>query len=147
MAIAIAASVHGWGKPAAYFSPSNLKTTLQLQFALQTVWLFAYTLVRLSVACSLLRFGTDRLWRWPLYFIIGLQSTISASYVVIQFGQCTPVSSNWENVPDVKCWDFGPIINYGWAVAGMFSLVFNQSLRVLTVSFQQFTCSWTSHSP
>ncbi|KAH7394486.1 hypothetical protein BKA66DRAFT_410867 [Pyrenochaeta sp. MPI-SDFR-AT-0127] len=123
ISLASAAVANGWGRPAAYFSPSNLKTTLKLQFALQTVWLLAYYLVRVSVACSLLRYGTERLWRWPLYFMIGLQTLISSSYVIIQFGQCTPVSSNWENVPGVKCWDFKPIINYGWAVAAIYVLM------------------------
>ncbi|CAO2657949.1 Nn.00g072090.m01.CDS01 [Neocucurbitaria sp. VM-36] len=118
--IAITTSAHGWGKPAAYFTPTSLKSVLKLQFALQTVWLFTLCLVRLSVACSLLRFGTDRRWRWTLYFIMGLQVLISSSYVVIQFGQCKPVSSNWESVPDAKCWDFEPIINYGWAVAAIY---------------------------
>ena len=120
MSLAIAAVVHGWGKPIAYFTPENLKETLRLQFALQTVWLLTLCLVRVSVACSLLRFGIDKLWRWPLYFIMGLQVLISSSYLVIQFAQCKPISSNWEMIPDAKCWDVNPIVNYGWAVAGNF---------------------------
>lgn len=119
MSLAIASVTHGWGKPVAYFTPENLKETLRLQFALQTVWIITYCLVRLSVACSLLRYGVDRSWRWPLYFIMGLQVSISSSYVVIQFAQCTPISSNWDMVPGAKCWNMAPIINYGWAIAGM----------------------------
>jgi len=123
MSIAIGAVAHGWGKPIAYFTPGELKETLKLQFALQTVWVVTYCLVRLSVACSLLRYGMNKLWRWPLYFIIALQTTISSSYVVIQFAQCKPISSNWEQIPDAKCWDVTPIINYGWAVAGKLHLL------------------------
>ncbi|KAJ4356879.1 hypothetical protein N0V95_002970 [Ascochyta clinopodiicola] len=117
-AIAIAAVTHGWGKPSYMFTPAALKETLRLQFALQVVWIITLCLVRVSVACSLLRLGTDKKWRMPLYSIIGLQILISSSYIVIQFGQCTPVSANWENVPDVKCWDTAPIVDYGWAIAG-----------------------------
>lgn len=117
-AIAIAAVAHGWGKPSYMFTPKNLNATLRLQFALQVLWIITFCLVRVSVACSLLRFGSDKLWRVPLYFMIGLQVLISSSYIVIQFGQCTPVSANWETVPDVKCWDTKPIVNYGWAIAG-----------------------------
>ncbi|EAT81286.1 hypothetical protein HBH56_131940 [Parastagonospora nodorum] len=120
LSLAIAAVIHGWGKPISYFSPENLKETLRLQFALQTVWIVTYCLVRLSVACSLLRYGFDRSWRWPLYFIIGLQVTISSSYIVIQFAQCTPISSNWERIPGAKCWNIQPIINYGWAIASIY---------------------------
>ncbi|KAI4706641.1 hypothetical protein J4E89_008708 [Alternaria sp. Ai002NY15] len=118
--LAIASTAYGWGKPAASFTPETLKQTLRLQFALQTVWLLTLWLVRLSVACSLLRFGTERLWRWPLYFIMGLQTTISWSYFVIQFAQCTPVSSNWDTGISSKCWDLGPIVIYGWVIAGIY---------------------------
>ncbi|KAH7086560.1 hypothetical protein FB567DRAFT_73968 [Paraphoma chrysanthemicola] len=120
MSLAIASVVHGWGKPIAYFTPENLKETLRLQFALQTVWLITLCLVRISVACSLLRFGIDRLWRWPLYFIMGFQFLISSSYLVIQFAQCKPISSNWEQIPDAVCWDVQPIIDYGWAIASVY---------------------------
>lgn len=58
------------------------------------------------------------MWRNTLYFIIGLQILISSSYVVIYFGQCTPISANWDMIPDVKCWDRTPITNYNWATAG-----------------------------
>ncbi|KAJ4366233.1 hypothetical protein N0V83_007869 [Neocucurbitaria cava] len=43
--------------------------------------------------------------------------------IIAEFGQCKPVSSNWESVPDVKCWDNEPIINYGWAVAAMYVIM------------------------
>jgi hypothetical protein len=121
VSLAIAAVAHGWGKPAVFFTPQNLLKTRRLQFAVQTVWIVTYCLVRLSVACSLLRYGFDRSWRWPLYLIMASQVTISSSYVVIQFAQCTPISFNWEMVPDAKCWDITPIITYGWIIAGMYA--------------------------
>jgi hypothetical protein len=123
MSLAIASVTHGWGRPIAYFTPEQLKETLRIQFALQTVWLVTYTLVRVSVACSLLRYGIDRFWRYPLYLLIGIQLLISSSYVVIQFAQCKPISSNWDMIPDAKCWDVKPIVDYGWAVAGKTSVL------------------------
>ncbi|KAF2820351.1 hypothetical protein CC86DRAFT_119975 [Ophiobolus disseminans] len=130
--LAIASVAHGWGKPIAYFTPNELKETLRILFALQTVWLVTYCLVRVSVACSLLRYESDRMWRWPLYFIIGLQVTISSSYFVIQFAQCTPISSNWEQIPDAKCWDVTPIIDYGWAVAAIY-IVMDLALSLMPI--------------
>ncbi|KAH9863839.1 hypothetical protein J1614_009771 [Plenodomus biglobosus] len=118
--IAIAAVASGWGKPAAYFTPTELVNTVRLNFVLQTVWIVTFCLVRLSVACSLLRFGTDRLWRWPLYFIMMLQVLISSSYFIMQFAQCKPISANWDNVPGAECWDLGPTITYGYVVAGFY---------------------------
>ncbi|KAF2853434.1 hypothetical protein T440DRAFT_515576 [Plenodomus tracheiphilus IPT5] len=118
--IAIAAVASGWGKPAAYFTPNELVNTIRLNFVLQTVWIVTFCLVRLSVACSLLRFETDKLWRWPLYFIMVLQVLISSSYFIMQFAQCRPISANWDNVPGAKCWDLGPTITYGYVIAGVY---------------------------
>ncbi|KAL6708863.1 hypothetical protein ACN47E_002270 [Coniothyrium glycines] len=118
--IAIAATSHGWGKPLPYFTPSDLVQTMKLNFALQTVWLITFALVRLSVACSLLRFGTDRAWRWPLYLIMGFQVIISSGYFIIQFAQCKPIAANWDSVPGAVCWPLQPIIDLGWVVAGVY---------------------------
>ena len=98
--------------------PTQIRETHRLQFALQRVGIFTSCLVRVSVACSLLRYGFDKIWKWLPYLMIGLQVTISSSYVVIQFAQGTPISSNWEILPDTKCWEMAPIINYGRALAG-----------------------------
>ncbi|KAH7112536.1 hypothetical protein B0J11DRAFT_498144 [Dendryphion nanum] len=121
--LGIAAAAHGWGKPVPYIAPAEYKQIMKLQFAIQFTWLIPYCLVRLSVASSLLRFGKDKAWRWPLYGLMGLQAAITTSYTVIQFGQCRPLSSNWEYVPDVKCWDIQPIINYGWAIGAIYVIM------------------------
>ncbi|KAJ4292528.1 hypothetical protein N0V90_009191 [Kalmusia sp. IMI 367209] len=120
MSFAYVAIAYGWGKPMAYVLPGDLKMALKMQFALQLTWIFSLSLTRLSIAASLLRFDTDRWWRWTLYFIMGLQCAISTTYVVIQLGQCTPISASWETVPNVKCWPMQPIINFGWAVSGTY---------------------------
>jgi hypothetical protein len=83
VSLAIAPVAHGWGRPSAYSTPGQIKVTLRLLFALQMVWGLTYCLVRVSVACSLLRYGFGKVWRWLLYFMIGLQVTISSSFLVI----------------------------------------------------------------
>ncbi|OAG05941.1 uncharacterized protein CC84DRAFT_1063901, partial [Paraphaeosphaeria sporulosa] len=123
MAFAYTAIAHGWGKPMAYVTPYDLKLALMMQFGMQFAWLLSLCLVRLSVAASLLRFNSSIWWRYTLYFIMGLQSLITMSYVVIQLGQCTPISASWETVPDVKCWPTDPIVNYGWAVSAIYILM------------------------
>jgi hypothetical protein len=51
-----------------------------------------------------------------------MQILICSSYVVIQFAQCKPISSNWETVPGAVCWAVDPVIKYGWTVAGMLAV-------------------------
>ncbi|KAJ4357226.1 uncharacterized protein N0V89_001801 [Didymosphaeria variabile] len=123
MSFAYTAISHGWGKPMAYVAPSDLKLALKMQFGMQLSWLFSLCLVRLSVAASLLRFDSSKWWKWTLYSIMGLQCLITTSYFVIQLGQCTPIAASWETVPDVVCWPTTPIVNYGWAVSGIYILM------------------------
>jgi hypothetical protein len=51
-----------------------------------------------------------------------MQILICSSYVVIQFAQSRPISSNWETVPGAVCWAVDPVIKYGWTVAGMLAV-------------------------
>jgi hypothetical protein len=94
-----------------------------MQFAVQVIWIVTLGLVRVSIASSLLRFGQDRWWRWSLFFMIGLQILVSLSWLVIAFGQCTPISANWEHVPGVKCWNPAHARNYGWAIGGVYTIM------------------------
>ncbi|KAI8933567.1 hypothetical protein NX059_009300 [Plenodomus lindquistii] len=119
--LGIAAVASGWGKPSAYFTPSELVNTVRLNFALQTIWIVSLCLVRLSLACSLLRFGTDRAWTWPLYFLMVLQVMTSLSYFIIQLAQCKPISANWDKSSAVAvCWDLGPLITYAYVISGIY---------------------------
>ncbi|KAH6611674.1 hypothetical protein C7974DRAFT_324223 [Boeremia exigua] len=131
-ALVITAFTYGWGKPSYTFTPEALRKTLQLLFAMQLLWTIALCLIRVAVACSLLRFGAGLLWRNMLYFIIGLQVVTSSSYMVILFGQCTPMSANWETIPDIKCWDRTPITNYKWALAAMY-IVMDLTLSLMPI--------------
>jgi hypothetical protein len=94
---------------------------MRLQFASGTVWVVTLCFVRLSIAASLLRFGNELLWRGVLYGLMTFQVLISSGYIVMQFAACTPITSNWENVPNVKCWPVKPIIIYGWIIGGMYT--------------------------
>jgi hypothetical protein len=115
---AIASTTYGWGRPLAYFTPADLESTLKLQYAVSIIWPFTIWLVRVSVALSLLRLGAEKIWRWPLYLIMVIQTVISASYLVIQLAQCTPISANWDTLIVSQCRDQEPIIVYGWVKIG-----------------------------
>ncbi|KAF1955251.1 hypothetical protein CC80DRAFT_526283 [Byssothecium circinans] len=111
---------NGWGKPTAYLSRPQVILILKLAFAQQTIWIFTLFFVRISVATSLLRFGTNRSWRWPLYVLMGLQCCLSAAWVVIQFARCDRVASSWNMKPGAKCWPADPITYFGWACGSMY---------------------------
>jgi len=113
------AFAYGWGHPFAKVAPSDFSTSRKAQFGYATVWMATLCFVRLSIAASLFRFGQEKLWRGTLYAIMTLQTLISMSFIIMQFVQCTPVASFWQNVPGVKCWPLKPMLIYGWIIAGV----------------------------
>ena len=114
---------YGWGHKSIYVQPDHVVKAFKASFALQTIWIVSLALVRISLACSLLRFGTGWWWRGGLWTLIFVQSVISLGWFIIQFAQCRPLRIMWgEMVPpeQIKCWDRNVIINYGWASACKF---------------------------
>ncbi|KAF2475932.1 uncharacterized protein BDR25DRAFT_339869 [Lindgomyces ingoldianus] len=114
MFIVGASTSYGWGHPYLALTPSQYTQIMKLQFANQTIWVITIAMVRISVACSLLRFGMEWKWRVPLYTLITFQLLTSFGWLIVQFFQCRPLRSFWDIVPDAKCWPVKAIIDYGW---------------------------------
>lgn len=101
-----------------YVSAHNQKIAFQCLFAQQILWCFATALVRISVACSLLRLGTSRLWRWSLYGMIVLQIVTYLGFLVFLLGHASDIRANWEPVPTATWWDRTYEVTYGWVANG-----------------------------
>ncbi|ORX93667.1 hypothetical protein BCR34DRAFT_580370 [Clohesyomyces aquaticus] len=115
-----ASAAYGWGRPFLALTPAQFTQIMKLQFAVQTLWILTLALVRISVACSLLRFGTEKRWRMPLYAMITFQIAVSSGWLIVQFFQCRPLRSFWEIVPEMKCWGKQYIIDYAWFSAAFY---------------------------
>ena len=87
-----------------------------------TIWIMEVALVRLSIAWSLLRLSTDRIWRWSLYAIIATQILLYIGHMIFQFFGCRPLRASWEPVYDTRCWPRHYVREFGWASAGMFTI-------------------------
>lgn len=117
------AGSYGWGRKSIYVDPSHATAAFKSTFALQTIWVVTLALVRISLACSLLRFGSSWMWRGVLFAMIVIQALISTGWLAVQFGQCVPLRSFWEPVESLTCWDRNVIIDYGWFSAAYFVLM------------------------
>jgi hypothetical protein len=62
-------------------------------------------LVRISIACSLLRIAIDRINKVTLYAICILNSLNTMPFLFFASFQCVPVSGFWENRQDASCVD------------------------------------------
>ncbi|KAL2075046.1 hypothetical protein VTL71DRAFT_8826 [Oculimacula yallundae] len=109
----IAAS-HGWGHVSFYISPADQKFAFNYVFGILVISLLTVPLVRISVACSLMRFGNSRLWRWTLYTLINVQILLSTVWLVIPFFNCTPLRLISEPVLVAKCWPHEVTDVFAW---------------------------------
>ncbi|KAH7417721.1 hypothetical protein BKA64DRAFT_702483 [Cadophora sp. MPI-SDFR-AT-0126] len=118
-----AAASHGWGHLSYYIPAEDQKIAFKCLFALELIWVLTIPLIRISVACSLMRFGNSRLWMGTLYALIAIQSIISTGWVILQFFNCKPLRSFWEPVSTIKCWPRDATLIYGWFTACVFILM------------------------
>jgi hypothetical protein len=87
------------------------------------MWIFSIALVRTSVACSLLRLSrcagtSEKLWKWSLRCLIGVQFHVFVGWLVLQFFNCHPLHGMCEPVPEMVCWPNKYSIGYGYMANG-----------------------------
>ncbi|KAF4629092.1 hypothetical protein G7Y89_g9060 [Cudoniella acicularis] len=97
---------HGLGRHNFYVSPDEQIQASRLLFISQPPWAWSIAMIKISMACMLLRIKTTKPWKIFLYSMIGLQIATAVAANCAQFLQCRPLAALWDpNTPDVKCWD------------------------------------------
>lgn len=94
---------------------------MELSFIWGLLWVACVSLIRMSIACFLLKLSPFRLWKAPLYIIIGVQLLIWIGYYIIILGCLTPIEANWARVRITGHWKMLPIEVFTWVVTGTLS--------------------------
>ncbi|KAF2865737.1 hypothetical protein BDV95DRAFT_506428 [Massariosphaeria phaeospora] len=106
-ALLAAAVVYGLGRHARFVSFQRRRTSLELIFISQVFWYWSITLVKLSVACLLLRVKRTHRWKVFLYAIMTLLVLAAIVQTCFQFLQCRPFAVYWDprvfRVVQVQC--------------------------------------------
>ncbi|OCL07657.1 hypothetical protein AOQ84DRAFT_408518 [Glonium stellatum] len=129
--VAIASAAHGWGHLSQHVSPKNRVMVFKCLFTQQILWIFATALVRISIACSLVRLSTRKFWRWGLWIIMGIQAITYTGWMVLLLFGCRPLRSFWEPVPEVHCWNPKYTATYGWVGNKAGLLIFMDTVLAL----------------
>lgn len=91
------AVAHGLGRRSRFVSFSRRRTALELFFISQVFWYWSITLVKLSVACLLLRVkAANKRWRIFLISLMVLLIVAAVVQTLFQFLQCRPFKVYWD---------------------------------------------------
>ncbi|KAF2793659.1 hypothetical protein K505DRAFT_188288, partial [Melanomma pulvis-pyrius CBS 109.77] len=108
-ALLAASVVYGLGRRSLFVPLPRRIISLELLFINQVFWYWSITLVKLSVACLLLRVKHTRRWKVFLYTIITIILAAAIVQTCFQFLQCRPFKVYWDprvfRQGPVKCFD------------------------------------------
>ncbi|KAK2758676.1 hypothetical protein FQN54_003366 [Arachnomyces sp. PD_36] len=119
----IAAATYGWGHRTPFVSDYDRTVALKFVFAIQIQYTLSVSLIRMSVALSLLRLSMNKVWKGTLWGLLIIQFFTSVGWMVAILAWCRPLRGVWEYVEDTQCWDFKYEVLYGWVTNGIYALM------------------------
>jgi hypothetical protein len=90
----IAAIEHGFGRHNVYISPSDKGFISSYLLGVFMTGVAVSGFARISIACLLLRFTTNRMWRIIIWITLVLQVGMVLTYEIVQLVQCKSVISD-----------------------------------------------------
>jgi hypothetical protein len=112
---------YGLGRYDIYVSAENKSKAMRYLYGAIFLWWPATTLIRLSIAFTLLRLKQwSALWTKILWIAIVVQTVVGVGCTICALLQCRPLYSLWESVPNAKCWEPKYLQLYGWVYTGIY---------------------------
>ncbi|CZR50150.1 related to integral membrane protein [Phialocephala subalpina] len=104
MGIIIPEVLNGAGRHIVYLDPVKATTGLKLNFATQPIYLWAITIVKVSIALFLQRIAPNKIYkRWLWGIIVFLIAYTFACFLTIIL-QCTNLAVLWDPTTKATCW-------------------------------------------
>ena len=95
---------NGAGRHVAYLDPDKVVTGLKLNFASQPIYLWAITVVKISIAFFLLRIAPNKFYTKGLWAMIIFLTTYTTVCFMTIMLQCTNVAILWDPAIKATCW-------------------------------------------
>ncbi|KAF2421128.1 hypothetical protein EJ08DRAFT_520618 [Tothia fuscella] len=118
--IGVASHAHGVGRHTFYVPFKHIQKVLLLSFCGQMLWIWSITLVKVSVALSLLRITPSKRWANVLKWLVGFLIFSAIVFIALQLAQCSPVSNFWNPTPAGHCWKKSELAVSGYVSGGVF---------------------------
>jgi hypothetical protein len=100
----ILCGTHGLGRHIFFISIPDLIMARKYYFIGGQFWLWAATMVRISVALMLLRVRSTLPWKILLYGLITVEVLLAGSESIFEMSKCTPFAANWDpSIKGYKC--------------------------------------------
>ena len=130
-----------------HVSSADRAIAFQCLFAQQLFWCFSTAMIRISVALSLLRLSTSRVWKWSLYTMIAVQIITYLGFLILLFGQVSPMQTNWKQVPYARRWNGKYQTTYSWVANRKFYMASASSAQLRRTSHHYFIrCCPSAHA-
>ncbi len=100
MAVAIAS---GWGRHTIYIDSDDMTKIKKYTYFSMLVGSCASWCARLSITCLLLQFAMSQAWRVAVWTTMALLLAGFLGFQITALVQCLPLSANWLDVADAKC--------------------------------------------
>ncbi|KAF2415485.1 hypothetical protein EJ08DRAFT_601037 [Tothia fuscella] len=103
--VLMASVSRGNGRHIFYVKPEDAVFIGKIVFAEGFLWVWTTALVRVAMALMLFRLKLNRIWRWGLRAMGGLQVIWAIISSILGLVQCTPIQANWNpSLSLEKCW-------------------------------------------
>lgn len=119
MGIVIAETYCGAGRHSAFLPPNTVELRLKLSLALQPIYLFAISSIKISVALFLLRFARSKAYRrflWGMIVFLVLYTVVNLILLTLE---CQNMAVMWDPSIVTTCWAPGTMKGLGYLANGI----------------------------
>ena len=133
----LAMSIMTGGRHTWYIGLEALAHTARVSFAFVILWLWAVSMVKISVCLMLLRIKPQsRAWLIGLWLLIGLLASLAVAITACYLLQCKPVEANWDFkylLEPGHCWTLDQFLSFTYAFSSE-SAVWRASSGILDLT-------------
>ncbi|KAI1824101.1 hypothetical protein F4861DRAFT_539276 [Xylaria intraflava] len=104
--VALISESYGLGQHVWNLSPENVKQALKFSYATEITYGLTMILVKISIACYLLRITPNKVHKRIIYFVTVLTGVVGLTLVLIVAFQCKPPSRVWDDDLPGSCLSF-----------------------------------------